>query len=86
MEGFFVNIIIQADDKTILLKQWNVHSRGPEHFSIAEPADQDLRTGDLSGGRRYFGLEIDLKFFIFQSQMKGMEDFCLHLFLLIDFF
>ena len=85
LEGFFINIIVQADDKTILFKKWDIHSRGPEYFSIAEPADQYFRTGDLSVGRRYFGLEIDLKFFIFQGQMKGMENFCLHFFLSVDF-
>ena len=85
-KSLFINIIIQADDKTVLLKQWNVHGRGPAHFSITKPADEDFRTGDLPTGRRYFGLKINLKFFIFQSLMEGMENFCLYFFLAVNFF
>ena len=60
-KSLFINIIIQADDKTVLLKQWNVHGRGPAHFSTMKPADEDFRTGDLPTGRRYFGKPLVVK-------------------------
>ena len=84
LECFPVNVIIQRDNESILLKQWNVNGRGPQHLSISYPADKNFGTGDDSGARCNLRLEIDFEFLMLNCRMKGMQNFCLHLFLSVD--
>ena len=39
LEGLFINVIVQIHHKSVLLKEWNIDIRGPEHFPVPDPAD-----------------------------------------------
>ena len=70
---FVPDISIQCSDHTVILEKWNKFSWRNKTTGRTDPAGESFHTDDCTSDTVAFGLQIESKFFVFQTDFYVVE-------------